>query len=137
MKYCGVVPTQSALQLAMLEEVRTPEPPVRLSVMFFEPGSPAQVAAELRSLGAVVVGVSTDDVTTHAEFTRKYKIPYTLLSDKDGQLAAAFDVPLRGSTTPHATFVIDRGGTIRKVFRKVRPWGHSAEVLAAVKDVAR
>ena len=90
-----------------------------------------------RSLGAVVVGVSTDDVTTHAEFTRKYKIPYPLLSDKDGQLAAAFEVPLRGNTTPHATFVIDRGGTVRKVFRKVRPWGHSAEVLAAVKEVAR
>ena len=57
MKYCGVVPTQSALQLAMLEEVRTPEPPVRLSVLFFEPGSAPQVAAELRSLGEVVVGV--------------------------------------------------------------------------------
>ena len=46
MKYCGVVPTQSALQLAMLEEVRTPEPPVRLSVMFFEPGSAATCAAD-------------------------------------------------------------------------------------------
>jgi predicted nuclease with RNAse H fold len=57
MHYCGVVPTQSALQLAMIEEVRTPEPPVRLSVLFFEPGSAAQVAAELRSLGDVVVGV--------------------------------------------------------------------------------
>jgi predicted nuclease with RNAse H fold len=57
MKYCGVVTTQSALQLAMLEEVRTPEPPVRLSAIFFEPGSAAQVAAELRSLGEVVVGV--------------------------------------------------------------------------------
>jgi predicted nuclease with RNAse H fold len=57
MHYCGVVPMQRALQLAMLEEVRTPEPPVRLSAIFFEPGSAAQVAAELRSLGEVVVGV--------------------------------------------------------------------------------
>jgi predicted nuclease with RNAse H fold len=57
MHYCGVVSTQRALQLAMLEEVRTPEPPVRLSAMFFEPGSPAQVAAELTSLGDVVVAV--------------------------------------------------------------------------------
>jgi predicted nuclease with RNAse H fold len=57
MHYCGVVPTQSALQLAMLEEVRAPEPPVRLSAIFFEPGSVAQVAAELRSLGEVVVAV--------------------------------------------------------------------------------
>jgi predicted nuclease with RNAse H fold len=57
MHYCGVVPTQGALQLAMLEEVRTPEPPVRLSAIFFEPGSPGQVAAELRSLGEVAVAV--------------------------------------------------------------------------------
>jgi hypothetical protein len=55
--YCGVVPMQQALQLAMLEEVRAPEPPIRLSAIFFEPGSAAQVASELRSLGAVVLGV--------------------------------------------------------------------------------
>jgi hypothetical protein len=41
----------------MLEEVRAPEPPIRLSAIFFEPGSAAQVAAELKSLGEVVVGV--------------------------------------------------------------------------------
>jgi predicted nuclease with RNAse H fold len=57
MHYCGVVPMQRALQLAMLEEVRRAEPPVQLSAIFFEPGSAAQVAAELRSLGEVVVGV--------------------------------------------------------------------------------
>jgi Protein of unknown function (DUF429) len=55
--YCGVVPMQQALQLAMLEEVRAPEPPIRLSAIFFEPGSAAQVASELRSLGEVVLGV--------------------------------------------------------------------------------
>jgi predicted nuclease with RNAse H fold len=59
MHYCGVVPMQGTgtLQLAMLEEVRAPEPPIRLSAMFFEPGSAAQVAAELRSLGEVVLAV--------------------------------------------------------------------------------
>jgi predicted nuclease with RNAse H fold len=57
MHYCGVVPMQDALQLAMLEEVRAPEPPIRLSAIFFEPGSPAQVAAELSSLPEVVLGV--------------------------------------------------------------------------------
>jgi predicted nuclease with RNAse H fold len=57
MRYCGVVPMQGALQLAMLEEVRTPDPPIRLSVMFFEPGSAAQVAAEVRRLDEAVVAV--------------------------------------------------------------------------------
>jgi hypothetical protein len=55
--YCGVVPMQSALQLALLEEVRDPEPPIRLSALFYEPGSATQVAEEIGALGDVVVGV--------------------------------------------------------------------------------
>jgi hypothetical protein len=57
--YCGVVPMQRALQLALLEEVRDPEPPVRLSALFYEPGTPEQVAGELRRLGDVVVGIGS------------------------------------------------------------------------------
>src|ERR671916_2464468 len=57
MHYCGVVAMQGALQLAMLEEVRAPEPPIRLSALFYEPGSAADVAHELHALGDVVVGV--------------------------------------------------------------------------------
>jgi hypothetical protein len=55
--YCGVVPLQELLQLAVLQEVRATEPPIRLSALFFEPGGAEQVAAELRSLGDVVVGL--------------------------------------------------------------------------------
>lgn len=119
----------------------------KVLVLYFYPvafaaGATAQ-AEEFRSdhgryrkLGAVVVGVSTDDPSTHAEFSKKYKVPYPLLSDRGGQLATAFDVPLQAGTAPHTTFLIDRDGVIRKVWRKVRPWGHSAEVLAAVKATA-
>ena len=57
MHYCGVVAMQSSLQLAMLEEVRTPEPPIRLSALFYEPGSAADVARELYTLSDVVIGV--------------------------------------------------------------------------------
>jgi hypothetical protein len=49
---------QRLLQLALLEEVRDPEPPIRLSALFYEPGSPEQVAEELRRLGEVVVGIA-------------------------------------------------------------------------------
>jgi hypothetical protein len=55
--YCGVVPAQRTLQLALLEEVRDPEPPIRLSALFYEPGSAGEVAAELGALGDVVVGI--------------------------------------------------------------------------------
>jgi hypothetical protein len=58
MRYCGVVPMQSALQLALLEEVRDPDPPIRLTALFYEPGSPDQLAAELRRLGEIVVGLA-------------------------------------------------------------------------------
>jgi hypothetical protein len=57
MHYCGVVPMQQALQLALLEEVRDPEPPIRLTALFYEPGSAEQLATELRRLGNVVVGI--------------------------------------------------------------------------------
>src|SRR5687768_6427897 len=57
MRYCGIVPMQSALQLALLEEVRDPEPPVRLTAVFYEPGAADQVVEELRTLGGIVVGL--------------------------------------------------------------------------------
>jgi hypothetical protein len=56
-RYCGVVPMQSALQLVLLEEVRDPDPPIRLTALFYEPGSADQLAAELRRLGEIVVGL--------------------------------------------------------------------------------
>ena len=56
-RYCGIVPMQSALQLALLEEVRDPEPPVRLTAVFYEPGAADQVVEELRALGDIVVGL--------------------------------------------------------------------------------
>jgi hypothetical protein len=73
--YCGVVPMQRALQLAMLEEVRAPEPPIRLSAIFFEPGSAAQVAAELHSLGEVVVGVGAPLSGRQPELERRGVAP--------------------------------------------------------------
>jgi predicted nuclease with RNAse H fold len=58
-RYCGVVPARGHLQLAMLEEVRVPEPPIRLAAAFFEPGSAPQVAAELAALPEAVVAVGS------------------------------------------------------------------------------
>jgi hypothetical protein len=57
--YSGIVPMQAGFQLAMLEEVRDPEPPIRLSALFYEPGSAVQVAEELRGLGEIVVGAGS------------------------------------------------------------------------------
>ena len=57
MRYCGVVAAGQYLQLAVLEEVRTEEPPIRLAARFYEPGSPEDVVKELRASEDVVLGV--------------------------------------------------------------------------------
>ena len=53
MRYCGVVAAGPYLQLAVLEEVRAAEPPVRLAARFYEPGSPEEVVRELRASESV------------------------------------------------------------------------------------
>jgi hypothetical protein len=58
---------QRALQLALLEEVRDPEPPIRLSALFYEPGSAAAVAEELRRLGEIIVGVGAPAAGSEAQ----------------------------------------------------------------------
>jgi len=58
MRYCGVVPLgEEHLQLAALEEVRGPEPPIRLEARLYQPGSPAEVVNALSSPDDAVVGV--------------------------------------------------------------------------------
>jgi predicted nuclease with RNAse H fold len=57
MRYCGIVPASGLLQLAMIEELRAPEPPIRLAAAFFEPGSAPQVAAEVGALPEAVIAV--------------------------------------------------------------------------------
>lgn len=93
--------------------------------------------AKYRRLGANVVGVSTDPPDSHRNFSDRYKLPYPLLSDPDGAVARAFGVPLQAGTIRHATFLIDRRGVIRKVWRKVHPWGHSRDVLEALKSLPK
>lgn len=92
--------------------------------------------AKYKRLGAVVLGISADDPKTHRAFAEKNKLSFLLVSDGGGEMARAFGVPIEAGVPRHATFVVDRAGTIRKVWRKVRPWGHSAEVLGALKEVA-
>jgi predicted nuclease with RNAse H fold len=74
-----VVPARGLLQLALLEEVRAPDPPIRLAAAFFEPGTTAQVAAELRALPEAVValGAPLEDGGTRVcdELLRQRGVP--------------------------------------------------------------
>jgi len=89
--------------------------------------------------GAVVLGVSPDDETSHVKFKQKYALPFTLLADPEHRVAEAYGVwvekSMYGKTSmgvERSTFVIDADGRVAKALRKVKPDTHAAEVLAAL-----
>jgi peroxiredoxin Q/BCP len=67
--------------------------------------------------GAVVIGVSGDSDTSHRDFAAKQRLPFLLVSDKDGSIRKAFGVSNTFGLVPkRVTFVIDKQGVIRHVF---------------------
>jgi thioredoxin-dependent peroxiredoxin len=91
---------------------------------------------ELTKLGAVVIGVSTDDQASHRAFAEKHQLPFLLFADTDHRIAKAFGVPLSNGRAKRVTFVIDQRGKVAKVFPEVSPKQHAAEVRAAVSQLA-
>ena len=88
---------------------------------------------------AVILGISPDSVKSHVKFKAKYELPYTLLADEDKTVLQAYDVWKEKSMygkkymgVERTTFLIDPAGRIAKVFTKVTPAGHAAEVMAAI-----
>jgi len=72
---------------------------------------------ELARSGAKVVGVSTDDEKTHAKFADHHQLPFTLLSDPDKRIAAAYEArQLLGLWSKRVTYVIDREKRIRGAY---------------------
>jgi peroxiredoxin Q/BCP len=90
--------------------------------------------------GAVILGVSTDDLASHEKFIEKQKLNFPLLSDEGGKVAEKYgayaEKKMYGKTfmgIVRSTFVIDRAGKIAKIWPKVSPEGHAEEVLEFVK----
>jgi peroxiredoxin Q/BCP len=89
--------------------------------------------------GAVVLGISPDTAKAQTSFKEKQGLPFTLLCDVDKTAAKAYGVwkekNMYGKKVmgiERTTFVIDEDGKIAKIFPKVKPAGHAAEVLAAL-----
>ena len=92
----------------------------------------------LGSLDASVVGVSLDDARSHAEFSRKYQLPFPLLSDTGGKTAAAYDSLLNLGLVRFArrrTFIIAPDGRIAARFDKVDPADHAADVARTLRSL--
>jgi peroxiredoxin Q/BCP len=89
--------------------------------------------------GAVVLGISPDNIKSHGKFIEKFSLPFTLLADVDHRIAEAYGVwvekSMYGKTymgVERSTFVIDAQGKLKAIYRKVKPAEHIAEVLAAL-----
>jgi thioredoxin-dependent peroxiredoxin len=109
------------------------------------PGCTAQACGirdtyeDFEQQGAVVLGVSPDDESTHVKFKQKYGLPFTLLADPDHEVADKYGVwgerKYMGKTywgVERSTFLIDEDGRIAKIMRRVKPDTHAEQVLAAL-----
>ena len=92
-----------------------------------------------RDAGAMILGVSPDSVASHQKFKAKFRLPFPLLADTGHKVADAYGVwgekKKAGRTTMgilRTTFVIGSDGVLLKVFEKVKPDGHSQEILDAL-----
>ncbi len=104
----------------------------------FTPGCTTEVCTyrddilRLRKAGAEVIGISLDDVKSHADFAAKYHVPFPLLSDADGKVAKAYGVLTSMMGVQYArreTFLIAPDGRIAKVYKDVDPQANSGQVL--------
>lgn len=97
---------------------------------------------EVKKTGAVVLGVSPDTAASHQKFKHKFRLPFPLLADPDHKVAERYGAWGERSMYGRkfqgilrTTFVIGPDGRITKVFERVKPKGHAAEVLASLHSV--
>ena len=98
---------------------------------------------QLAAVGAKVLGVSTDDVASHAKFRDKYQLNFPLLADSDHKVAEKYgawrEKNMYGKKSmgiQRSTFLIDAAGKVAKVWQRVKVDGHDEQVLAALKSLA-
>jgi peroxiredoxin Q/BCP len=94
----------------------------------------------LKRLKAQVVGVSRDSVARHDKFKAKYGLPFPLVSDEDGKVCEKYGTWIEKSLygrkymgIDRATFLVDKDGVVRKIWRKVKVAGHVGDVQEALK----
>jgi thioredoxin-dependent peroxiredoxin len=85
---------------------------------------------------AQIVGISADDVDSHAEFCDSEKLKFPLLADTTGAVSKAYGSWL-GFLSMRHSFIIDPQGILRETFVKVNPAIHSKEVLARLEELQK
>jgi thioredoxin-dependent peroxiredoxin len=97
-------------------------------------------AAAFEAAGAVVIGISRDSVASHDKFAAKHALSVILASDAESDVCERYGVWVEKSMygrkfmgIERSTFLIDGGGIVRNVWRKVKVPGHVAQVLEAAR----
>jgi peroxiredoxin Q/BCP len=137
------LPSQSGEQVRLYDRLGG-----RVVVLYFypkdnSPGCTAEACAfrdsyeAFSEAGAEVIGVSSDSVDRHAGFAGKHNLPFTLLSDRGGQVRKTYGVPAALGFVPgRVTYVIDHAGTVRLVFNSLTNTGkHVADALETVRTL--
>lgn len=90
-------------------------------------------------LAAEIIGISPDRAEAQQKFAAKYSLPYTFVPDPEHAIAEAYGVWKEKSMygrkymgIERSTFVIGADGKIEKIFEKVKPEGHAAQVLESL-----
>ena len=107
------------------------------------PGCTAQACSfrdqyeDFKDLGAEVIGISSDSVSSHEKFAKRYKLPFLLLSDNNKKLRTLFGVKtnLFGLLPGRVTYVADKNGIIKLIFDSMNPSSHIPKALAIVKKL--
>ncbi len=94
--------------------------------------------AELNKKDIVVLGVSTDDETSHQKFIAKYDLPFRLLADTEHKVSEKYGVYVEKNMygkkymgIKRTTFLVNKDGKIATIMDKVKVAEHAGEVLAA------
>ncbi|OEY86534.1 alkyl hydroperoxide reductase [Wolbachia pipientis] len=94
-------------------------------------------------LDTVIIGVSQDNVQSHANFKAKHSLPFYLVSDENAEILKKYGVWVKKSIfgkkywgIERATFLIDKKGIIIKIWRNVKVSGHVDEVLKTIQSVS-
>ncbi|MFM2369287.1 MAG: hypothetical protein RL619_1587 [Bacteroidota bacterium] len=90
---------------------------------------------DFKDLGAEVIGVSSDSVISHQEFSKQYKLPFILLSDSDKKIKKLFGVHSRilGLIPGRVTYVIDKNGIVQLIFDSILATKHMSKALETIK----
>jgi peroxiredoxin Q/BCP len=98
--------------------------------------------ADYQALGAKVLGISPDDVKSHAKFAKKHTLPFPLLADTETKVSELYGVwkekSMYGKSymgIERTTVLIDANGVIRKIYPKVKVPGHSDAILETLKTI--